>query len=300
MNDQRDRGSQLADLLGRIATEDGLRPTLVDDVEVFRASESMPRTPIVYQPRILIVGQGRKRAYLGGEEYVYNPNRYLLLSVPLPADCETEASPEEPLLLLAIHVEQAMVGEMMLELAESLPSPTATPVGIASTPMTDEMASAVIRLLVCLQSPSDSRILGRQIVREVVYRVLQGEHGSSLRALASRDEHFARIARVLLQIHADYATPMSVEDLAKSAAMSVAAFHHYFKLVTSSTPLQYIKRMRLDQARLLMIHEGYNASTAAVAVGYESPSQFSREYKRLYGTTPTDDAEQTRARLVNG
>ena len=114
MNDQRDRGSQLADLLGRIATEDGLRPTLVDDVEVFRASESMPRTPIVYQPRILIVGQGRKRAYLGGEEYVYNPNRYLLLSVPLPADCETEASPEEPLLLLAIHVEQAMVGRAVV------------------------------------------------------------------------------------------------------------------------------------------------------------------------------------------
>ena len=165
---QLDQVSRLAVLLGQIATDDRLRPTLVDGVEVFRAFESMPRTPIVNQPRILIVGQGRKRAYLSGEEYVYHPNRSLLLSVPLPADCETEASPEEPLLLLAIHIEQAMVGEMMLELAENLPSPTATPVGIASTPMTDEMASAVIRLLVCLQSPSDSRILGRQMVREVV------------------------------------------------------------------------------------------------------------------------------------
>jgi AraC-like DNA-binding protein len=166
--------------------------------------------------------------------------------------------------------------------------------------MTEELGGAVIRLLECLRSPLDSRILGRQTVREIVYRVLQGEQGGALRALASRDERFSRIARVLKHVHAEYAQSLCVEEMARKAAMSVAAFHHYFKLVTASSPLQYLKRIRLDQARLLMAHDGYNASTAARAVGYESASQFSREFKRLFGVTPVEEAAQTRARLVAG
>jgi AraC-like DNA-binding protein len=296
-DDHRDR---IARLLGEVAVEEGMQRTLIEGVEVFRASESVPRAPIVYLPRILIVGQGRKRAYLGGEIYQYDPCNYLVLSVPLPAECETEASPEEPLLLLAIHVEPAMVGEMMLELDEP-PTPAApTPRGISSTPMNEELGGAVVRLLECLKKPGDSRILGRQTVREIVYRVLEGEQGGALRSLASRDDHFARIARVLRLLHADYAKQFSVEELARKAGMSVAAFHNYFKLVTASSPLQYVKRVRLDQARRLMAHDGYNASTAARAVGYESPSQFSREFKRLFGATPVEDVEQTRTRLVAG
>jgi AraC-like DNA-binding protein len=297
MDDVGDQRSRLAYLLDKVAVEEGMNQTAIDGVEVFRASTSIPRAPIVYLPRILIVGRGRKRAFLGGETYVYDPSNYLVLSVPLPAECETEASPDEPVLLLAIHLEQAMVGEMMLELDEPTRSAAPTPRGIYSTPMNPEMAGAVIRLLECLQKPTDSRILGRQIVREIVYRVLQSEQSGALRALASRDEHFSRIARVLRYIHADYAKPISMEELAKKAGMSVAAFHNYFKVVTSSSPLQYIKRVRLDQAKLLMAHEGYNASTASQAVGYESASQFSREFKRVYGMTPSEDAEQTRAKL---
>ncbi len=160
------------------------------------------------------------------------------------------------------------------------------------------MGGAVIRLLECVKCPQDIRILGRQTVREVVYRVLQGEQGGALRALASRDEHFSRIARALKHVHAEYANPLSIEELARKAGMSVAAFHHNFKLVTASSPLQYLKRIRLDQARRLMAHDRYNASTAARAVGYESPSQLSREFKLLFGVTPVEEAEQTRARLV--
>src|SRR3954469_20621721 len=300
MNDQGEHRTRLASLLGDIAVEEGMQRTLIEGVEVFRATESVPRAPIVYQPRILIVGQGRKRAYLGGETHVYDAYNYLVLSVPLPAECETEASPEEPLLLLAINVETAMLGEMMLGIDEPSPPVTPTPRGISSTPMNKELAGAVIRLLECLKKPTDSRILGRQTVREIVYRVLEGEQGGALRALASRDDHFARIARVLRQVHADYAKPFSVEEQARKAGMSLAAFHHHFKLVTACSPLQYLKRIRLDHAKRLMAHEGCNASTAAKAVGYESPSQFSREFKRLYGNTPAEDAEQTRARLVAG
>jgi AraC-like DNA-binding protein len=300
MKGHSDNCERLARLLGEVAVHEGIHRTLVEGVEVVRISEPAPRAPIVYQPKILIVGQGRKRAFLGGEVYRYDAYNYLVLSVPLPAECEAEASPEEPLLLLAVNVEPTMLGEMMLEMDEPLLPAGPTPRGISSTPMSEELARAVIRLLECLKSPLDSRILGRQTVREIVYRVLQGEQGGALRALASRDDHFARIARVLRHIHSDFTKPFTVEELARKAGMSVAAFHHYFKLVTASSPLQYLKRIRLDHAKRLMAHDGYNASTAARAVGYESASQFSREFKRLFGATPLEEAEQTRARLVAG
>jgi AraC-like DNA-binding protein len=300
MKGQSDNRKRLASLLNEVAVREGTQQTLVEGVEVTRRSRSSPRTPVVYQPNIVVVGQGRKRGYLGDKVYQYDPFNYLVLSVPLPAECEWEASPEEPLLLVAINVDPTMLGEMLLEMDEPSSPVGPTPRGISTTPMSEELGGAVIRLLECLKSPLDSRMLGRQTIREVVYRVLCGEQGGALRALASRDDHFTRIARVLKDIHAQYANPLSTEEMARRAGMSVAAFHHDFKLVTASSPLQYLKRIRLDQARRLMAHDGYNASTAARAVGYESPSQFSREFKRLFGVTPVEETEQTRARLVAG
>ncbi len=300
MDGQTDNRKRLASLLDQVAVHEGTQGTLVEGVQVSRVSKPVPRAPVVYQPKILIVGQGVKQAFLGGAVYRYDAYNYLVLSVPLPAECETEASPEEPLLLLAINVEPTMLGEMLLDMDDPLPSFEATPRAISSTPMTEDLGGAVVRLLECLQSPLDSRMLGRQTVREIVYRVLQGEQGGALRALARRDDHFSRIARVLRHVHTEYAKPLSVEQLARQAGMSVAAFHHNFKLVTASSPLRYLKRVRLDHARRLMAHDGYNASTAARAVGYESPSQFSRELKRLFGVSPVVEAGQTRARLVAG
>ena len=298
MDDQNDNRERLASLLDETAVHEGIRQTLVEGVWVARHSEPRPRTPVVYEPMIVVGGQGRKHGYLGDEVYVYDPFNYLVLSVPLPVECEWEASPEEPLLLVAISVEPTMLGEIILEMDEPLPPAVAMPRAISTTPMSAEVSWAVIRLLECLRCPLDSRMLGRQTVREIVYRVLRGEQGGSLRALASRNEHFTRIARVLKHIHTDCANPLSVENMAKRAGMSVAAFHHNFKLVTASSPLQYLKRIRLDRAKRLMAHDGYNASSAARAVGYESPSQFSREFKRLFGVTPVEEAEQMRARLV--
>jgi AraC-like DNA-binding protein len=298
---QTDRAGRLAGLLSEIAVHEGTHSTPVEGVQVTRTStSSMHRIPVVYQAKVIIVGRGRKRVYLGDKVYQYDPLNYLVLSVPLPAECEWEASPEEPVLVVSIDVDPTMLGEMVLELDEPSPPVGPTPLGISTTPMSEELGGAVIRLLECLRCQLDSRMLGRQTVREVVYRVLRGEQGGALRALASRDDHFARIARALKHVHAEYARPLSVEELARKAGMSVAAFHHYFKLVTASSPLQYLKRIRLDHARRLMAHDSYNAGTAARAVGYESPSQFSREFKRLFGVTPVEEAEQTRARLVAG
>jgi AraC-like DNA-binding protein len=255
---------------------------------------------MVYRPHIIIVGQGRKRAYLGGKTYQYDPANYLVLAVPLPAECDAETEDGKPILLVNIDVDTTMVGEMMLEM-DDFPAPARqTPRGISSTPMTPELGGAVIRLLECLKCPVDSRLLGRQMVREVVYRVLRGEQGGALSALASRDDHFTRIARVLKYVHSEYSKPLDVEELARRAGMSASVFHHHFKLVTACSPLQYIKRIRLDRARALMTLDGYNAGSAARAVGYESASQFGREFKRLFGLTPLEEAEQTRARLVAG
>jgi AraC-like DNA-binding protein len=298
MDKQNDTRTRLARLLNEVAVDEGPHRTQVEGVQVTRRSQPSSRTPVVYEPNIVIVGQGRKRGYLGDKVYQYDPFNYLVLSVPLPAECEWDASPEEPLLLIALNVDPTMLGEMLLEMDEPLPPVGTTPLGISTTPMSEELGGAVIRLLECLKSPLDSRMLGRHTVREIVYRVLRGEQGGALRALASRDDHFTRIARVLKHIHTAYASPLSAEDMARKAGMSVSAFHHSFKLVTASSPLQYLKRIRLDHARRLMAHDGYNAGSAARAVGYESPSQFSREFKRLFGVTPVEDAGQMRARLV--
>jgi AraC-like DNA-binding protein len=299
MGHQTDDQKRLASLLNEVAVLEGPQRTLIEGVEVSRRSHPSPRMPVVYQPNIVIVGQGRKRCYLGGEVYQYDPFNYLVLSVPLPAESEWEASPEEPVLILAIDVDPTMLGEMILDLDEPLPPVSPMPRAISTTPMSEELIRAAVRLLECLKSPRDSRILGRQVVREVVYRVLCGEQGGALRALASRDDHFTRIVRVLKLVHANYAKPLSADDLARRAGMSVSAFNHHFRLVTAISPLQYLKRIRLDHAKRLMAHDGYNASTAARAVGYESPSQFSREFKRLFGVTPSGETEQTRARLIS-
>src|SRR3954449_5320472 len=300
MDEQARYRERLAGLLGEIAVEEGLQPTLIDGVHVFRGSRSVPRAPMVYRPHIIIVGQGRKRAYLGGQVYTYDPANYLVLAVPLPAECDAEAGPGEPILMINIDVDATMVGEMLLEIDDPSAPSGGTPRGISSTPMTAELGGSVVRLLECLKCPVDSRLLGRQMVREVVYRVLRGEQGGALRALASRDDHFTRISRVLRHIHSEYPKPLDVEELARRAGMSASVFHHHFKLVTASSPLQYIKRIRLDRAKSLMTLDGYNAGSAARAVGYESASQFGREFKRLFGVTPLEEAEQTRARLVAG
>lgn len=285
---------QLAVLLDEVADREGINPTLVEGVAVARHSTSQPRISVVYEPVIVFVAQGRKRSYLGDQVYTYDPSTYFVLSVPMPAECEWDANPEEPVLILGIKIDPTTLGEVILAMDEPLPAPRELPRAVTTQPLGDQLSDAVIRLVECLKCPLDSRILGREIVREIIYRVLREETDGALRAFANRDGHFMRIARVLKEVHADSAKSYSVESMSRRANMSVAAFHHNFRIVTSSSPLQYLKRIRLDRAKRLMIHDGYSASTAAKAVGYESASQFSREFKRQFGVTPTEDVERVR------
>ena len=277
--------TRLAELLDRLAVREGTHPTSVPGVEVSRTSYS-GRCPVMYEPMIYIIAQGWKRGYLDDQVLQYDPDNYLVLSVPVPLECEFFGSPDEPILAVKIAIDPSMLVEMLVDLDEPARSNGAVPRGINLTPLTSELTGAVIRLLECLRSPSDSRVLGRQTVREIVYRVLRGEQGGALRALASQNDQFMRIARVLRQIHADYARPLSTEQMAKLAGMSVSTFHHNFKAVTATSPLQYVKSIRLHRARLLMVQADQSASMAAAAVGYESASQFGREFKRFFGASP--------------
>jgi len=288
------REKRLVELLDTLATVEGISPSILEGVQFMRSDRYTPPIPIIYDPCIVIVGQGRKIGYLGDQIYTYDPYNYLVLSVPLPFVCETKASPEEPLLAVSVRVDPATLGELLLEMDDDNAVNGPVPRGIYSTPLTGELIDATVRLLECLRKPVDSRIIGTQTVREIVYRVLCGEQGGALRAVAARHNRFSQIARVLRRIHTAYQHEINVEALAREAGMSVSTFHHNFKAVTSASPLQYLKNIRLHKARMLMVQDGLNASTAACRVGYESASQFSREYKRFFGNSPAEDAIKIR------
>lgn len=286
----------LAELIQELAINEGSTPTVINGVNLLRISKSYPRAPVVYEPCIIIVGQGRKIGYLGDRVYHYDPYNYLVLSVPLPFECETVATPEEPLLAVSISVDPAMLAELLMEMDENPSVKGSIPRGIYSTKLTHELTSAVTRLLESLKSPTDSRILGPQIVKEIIYRVLCGEQGGALKAVALRHSRFSQIARVLKRIHTEYPTSLDVETMAEEATMSVSAFHQNFKAVTSISPLQYLKSIRLHKARMLMLQDGLNAYNAAEKVGYESASQFSREFKRMFGSSPSGNTARTTRR----
>lgn len=291
--------SALAEGIAELARGDGFTPSALEGVRFMRAMKTVPRCPVAYQPSICIVAQGRKRGYLGSRSFVYDADNYLVLSVPLPFECETFAKPGEPMLGLSVGITPALIGELILEMTEKPPPAVARPDAILAHPMEPALKDAATRLVQVLRDPDDARILGPQIVREIAYRVLRAEEGGTLRALASPHSAFGQISRVLQLIQRDYARPWEMATLAAEAGMSVSTFHAHFKSVTHSSPLQYLKNVRLHKACLLMVHERATAGAAALKVGYESASQFSREFKRLFGDAPAAVANHLRASLIS-
>ncbi|MBB5017711.1 AraC-like DNA-binding protein [Chitinivorax tropicus] len=192
---------------------------------------------------------------------------------------------------LILRIDHLMTAELAMELDEISPLPQNKPKPLYSTRLDDKLEDCTLRLLEALTTYQETRLLGPSILRELVYRVLTGEQGGSLRAALSQGGHFNRIAKALRQIHAQYEQTLNVAALAEAANMSVPAFHAHFKAVTSTSPIQYIKAIRLHQARLMMIRNGTTAAAASVKVGYESASQFSREFKRLFGRSPTEEVQ---------
>ncbi|WP_345814301.1 AraC family transcriptional regulator [Paraburkholderia sp. PREW-6R] len=299
-------------LLGRLAPLEGYNLTVLPDVRFLRSNRPLDRTPVLYDPGIVIVCQGRKRGYLGKTVYVYDAQHYLAVSVPVPFSMETEASEAEPLLAIYFRLDFKVAAELLLQIDErterdgsgkcgasgecgksggSLP---AEPRGMVSTPLDARLSASVLRFLEAMSSPLEADLLGPALVREIYFHVLTSEQGGSMRAALTAQGQFARIAKVIRKIHACYREPLDVEQLALEANMSVPSFHSHFKAVTRTSPMQYLKSTRLHQARLLMVRNEVTAALACVQVGYESASQFSREFKRLFGRSPVEEAEYMR------
>lgn len=286
---------QLTDKIKILKEKGNLTQSLLPDVGLLYGTEPGARTPVMYDPGIIFLFSGHKIGYINERVFRYDTNEYLLLTVPLPFECETYATPEVPLAGLRINVDLLQLQELLMDIGEDdqfQPSMGAS--GINSATLSEEILCAAERLLDVMERPLDARILGKQIIREILYHVLTGPRGGALLALVSRQTHFSLISRVLKRIENKYTENLNVEQLAAEANMSVSAFHHNFKSVTSTSPLQYLKTYRLHKARMMIIHDGMKASAAAMQVGYESASQFSREFKRYFGVTPGEDAARIR------
>ncbi|WP_249022732.1 MULTISPECIES: AraC family transcriptional regulator [Kluyvera] len=274
--------------------EQNLR-TLLPDIQLIYGSQPSGRTPVMYRPGIVFLFSGYKIGYINDRTFRYDANEYLLLTVPLPFECETFATVEAPLAGLRLDVDIFQLQELLMDIGEDpLFRPAMAESGINSATLSEEILCAAERLLDVMERPLDARILGKQIIREMLYHVLTGPRGGALMALVSRQTHFSQISRVLKRIESQYTETLSVDQLAAEANMSLSAFHHNFKSVTSTSPLQYLKAYRLHKARMMMAHDGLKASAAAMQVGYESASQFSREFKRFFGLTPGEDAARLR------
>ncbi|WP_330984908.1 MULTISPECIES: AraC family transcriptional regulator [Enterobacterales] len=285
----------LTDKIKQLKNNEEKLTALLPDIRLLYGTQPGTRTPVMYQPGIVFLFSGHKIGHINERVFRYDANEYLLLTVPLPFECETFATPEVPLAGLRLNVDILQLQELLMDIGEDeLFQPSMAASGINSATLSDDILCAAERLLDVMERPLDARILGRQIIREMLYHVLMGPRGGALLALVSRQTHFSLISRVLKRIESQYTENLSVDQLAAEANMSVSAFHHNFKSVTSTSPLQYLKSYRLHKARMMMVHDGLKASTAAMKVGYESASQFSREFKRYFGLTPGEDAARIR------
>lgn len=250
----------------------------------------------VYEPMVNLILQGSKSITVGEQTLHYDPATYFVMSVDLPAvGAVRPASTGESYLAVALTLEPGILAALLQDLPE--PAGNVKPgerpaIGFSVATITTELMDAWVRMLRLMDRPSDIAALAPAYEREILYRVLQGPHGGMLRDIASPDSAMARVSLAIQCIRRDFALQLRVEDLAEKAAMSVSAFHRHFKAVTALSPVQYQKRIRLLQARKLLVTGGRNVTTAALDVGYESPTQFSREYARAFGMPPGRDSSR--------
>lgn len=286
--------AELAALVSRLTPAEGVYQSAIPSLVTIRAdSPSMP-TPSLYDPSLCIVVQGRKRAVLGDEVFYYDALNYLTVSVTLPAIGHVlEATPERPYLCLRLELDARMIGELLLQVGRSAVPPS-TDRGLYVARTSPQLLDAVLRLTRLLEEPRDAAILAPLVLREIHYRVLTGELGHRLRELCVVDSQVNRVARAIELLRKRFTESLRIEDLAAAAHMSESSLHHRFKAVTAMSPMQFQKHLRLHEARRLMLTEGLEAAAAAHRVGYESPSQFSREYRRLFGAPPRREIETMR------
>jgi AraC-like DNA-binding protein len=289
-----DPGARLcAELARKIASFVGKeenRITEIPGISLHRRTAPTPPCRTTYHPGVIVVAQGRKKVNLGRTSFIYDESHFLLTAVDLPiVSWVAEATEAVPCLVLSLKLDMSMVRELLgreeIHVAEAPSDSPAMSIG-ETTP---EFLSACCRLLDLLDNTQDIPFLSGLIQREIIYRILRGPEGARLRAVATLGDQSHRTAKAIAWIVANYAKPLRVDHLAQLASMGVSTLHHHFRMLTAMSPLQYQKQLRLQSARSLMLNNGLDAASAAFEVGYESPTQFSREYSRFFGQSPMRD-----------
>ena len=261
--------------------------TEIERLSFARTETSTPPLVCFYDPKVFLILQGRKRVVQGGDPYVYGAGFALVASVDLPATAQIiEGSPERPYLSLSLGLDQATIVQLLAETTFSTRAAGAPHRGIAVTEASPKLLGAFRRLVELLDEPDAIPLLAPLAEREVLYRLLTSELGERLRQVASVGTQGNGIARAIAYLKTHFREPLRIEELAANAGMSESTFHRHFRSVTAVSPLQFQKLLRLDEARTLMLNEGLDAASAAFHVGYESPSQFSREFRRTFGAPP--------------
>ncbi|MBB5754883.1 AraC family transcriptional regulator [Prosthecomicrobium pneumaticum] len=272
----------------------GRTATAIPGVSLLRAEATTTAAPSVYQPLFCVVAQGAKRLLVGDRVLVYDEAKYIVVSVDMPVSGEiVAASPDAPYLAFSLALDRTALATMLIEMGGAEPEPPA-PIGMAVSPVTPDLLDPVKRLMRLLDRPGEIAMLAPLAEREILYRLLTGPQGAMLRQIALADSRLSRVSRAIDWIRRHYDRPLRIEALAEVAGMSHSTFHRHFRAVTAMSPLQFQKHIRLQEARQLLLSRQGDAGAVGFAVGYESASQFSREYARLFGAPPARDAARLR------
>ncbi|HET8791431.1 MAG TPA: AraC family transcriptional regulator [Modicisalibacter sp.] len=287
---------ELISAVARLVPEDGIFRSPITPLSLVRASTTSLPNACVTEPSLFVAIQGRKRMTLADRAFTYDPLHYLVVSLDLPVTGQIiEASTESPYLCVKLDIDFKILGELLLEQSPGEPAEALSDrSGLFVARMSGSLIDSLLRLIRLVDRPHEIAVLAPLVLREIHYRVLCGELGHRLRDLASINGQGKSIAEVIRLLKAHYAEPLRIEELATAVHMSPSTLHHRFKAMTSMSPLQFQKQLRLHEARRLMLIEGVSAATASHQVGYNSPSQFSREYRRLFGAPPQQEIAQQR------
>ncbi|MFF7710436.1 AraC family transcriptional regulator N-terminal domain-containing protein [Pseudomonas sp. NPDC007930] len=289
-----DANQTLAGLIQPLAPRPGFNPTRVPGVQAMAWDHYVASSPQIYEPSLIVLAQGSKLARLGARTFEYGGGQYLVQALSVPFMCETFATPARPLYGVAVAIDRAVLSELVQRMGLP-PDPSVqaqTPESMTSAALDAPMRESVERLLRCLHDPLDCQVLGAARVREVLYAALRGPQAGVLRALVEQQGHFARIGAALQYLRDHYDQALNVSTLAQCANMSPSTFHAHFKRSTLLSPVQYLKRLRLLKAQQVLAGEGLGVAQAAQRVGYQSTSQFSREYKRYFARSPVSERRQ--------
>ncbi len=293
------RQQELIDLIARFAETDGDHATAIAGLTIHRRSTlDMPACGS-YKPSLALIAQGTKQVTLADETYRYSGSDYLLTAVDLPVITRiVEAEPAIPYLSMSYQIDTGRLPGLIAQTGVTGPLPGPTARGMAVSPVTDDLRDAAIRMLRLLDRPADIPALLPLIEQELVYRLLTGPQGARLRHMAVAESQSHQVSRACAWLKEHYALPLRIEELAHRVSMSVSSLHHHFKAITAMSPVQYQKQLRLQEARRLMLEDMLDAGSAGHQVGYESQSQFSREYARQFGAPPLRDVGRVRQSLV--